>query len=128
MKKISIGTILVHSLGCGYDDFWQAVSITPKSVTVRRIESKHINRSVKYQTCDVVPIKDRFFPPEQVLKLKVIGRAKDGDFIYKEVDGNTITLKVVEDVNGTDGIRIGPSKRLNWWHVWGGMPRNQYSD
>lgn len=126
MKKIFVGTILVHSLGCGYNDFWQAVSITPKSVTVRRIESKSINRSVKYQTCDVVPIKDRFFPPEQVLKY--LRGYKAGNPKYKYVDGNRVTLKVVEDAKEPDGFRIGPSKRLNWWHIWEGDPKNQYCD
>ncbi len=119
MKAISVGTILVNTIACGYDDFWQVVSVTPKSVTARQLEYKCINQ--KNQTHDKIPIKNKFYPPQRSLAVKRGGK-------HKIVDGTTVTLRVVEDPNASDGLRIGPMKRLNWWRIWDGTPRNQYSD
>jgi len=97
---VNVGDILVHSIGFGCDSFFQVVKKTEKTVTVCGIETKSINHKVKHQTFDYVPVKDKF---------------------DKSCNAETFTLKLKD--NGD----IGPCKRLMWWRVWDGKPKNQWS-
>ena len=94
---LKTGDIIVESIGCGHDSFWQIVKVSPKSVVVRPIEYKVTKRQIKYQSMDIEPIKDAFEGEE------------------------TRRLMVTEDG------RIGPIERLHWWSVWKGESLNQYS-
>ena len=116
---IEIGTILEYSIGCGCDEFWQVISRTAKTVTVRKIKEKIVNRKVQYQTCDYLPLKDEFYPPD--MQPTYIGGYKDGESKFKDKDVNTIKLKLSDDG------RIGPQVRMMWWKVWNGKPQNQWS-
>ena len=115
MKK---GEILVHSIGCGCDSFWQVVEATGKFVVVKRLEEKIINRNVRCQTYDIVPIKNKFCPPK--MDSKYLGGYKAGNPKFKEVDKNTLKLKIADDGH------IGPIKRMIWWKKWSGKKQNQY--
>lgn len=99
---IPTGTILVHSIGCGCDQFWQVVKSTPKSVTVRNLESIVAKRNIKAQTCDYTAKKDHFDYPRAEKR-----------------------LGVKTDRRGEQ--QIGPVKRLMWWSVWDGKSRSQWS-
>ena len=123
--KIPKGTILVYSIGSGCDELWQVIDSTPKFVKARAIKEKIVNRSIKRQTFDILPIKDAFLPPE--MESKYIGGYKEGKPRFKEVDKNLILLKVVPDANRKSGLRIGPIKRLIWWTIWQNKALNQYS-
>ncbi len=124
--KIEVGTILVHSIGFGCDKFWQVISSTPKSIKARKLEHKVVNRNIKQQTCDYLPIPNKFEPPE--IADKYVKKLKNGKPGFKKVDQNTITLKVVQDEKDKNSIRIGPMKRLMWWNIWDGKQRNQWSN
>jgi hypothetical protein len=99
---VQVGTILNNSIGCGCNTFYQVVASSPKSVTVRRIESKAINVNVKAQTCDLVPVRDKF-----------------------SSDHRPMRLGVKLDRHGE--LQIGPIKRMIWWSRWDGKPCNQWS-
>lgn len=92
------GTILYYAIGCGCTQFWQVKKSTAKSVVVGMLNNKVVNRNLKYQTCDYLPVKDSF---EQDVPDKVLRVAPDG--------------------------RIGPLKRLLWWGIWDGKPSPQWS-
>jgi hypothetical protein len=124
MKQIPVGTIITFSCGGGHNDFWQVVKSTPKSVTVRKIEEKIVNRSIKHQTCDILPVKNKFLPPE--IEDKYVKGFKAGKSIFRKVDGNTKVLKVVEDIHFASGIRIGTLLRAQGWSVWNGKQKEQY--
>jgi len=123
--KIPKGTILVYSIGSGCNELWQVIDSTPKFVRARQIKYKIVNRSIKRQTFDKLPIKDAFLPPE--MDDKYLGGFKAGKPRFKKVDKNLILLKVVPDPYDKSGIKIGPSKRLMWWTIWQGNPLDQYS-
>lgn len=111
--------ILVHSIGCGCDEFWQVVKTTPKTVTARRIEYGIVKQSVKHQSMEIAPVKDKFVPPS--IEHKYIGGYRDGKSKFKKADGNTIKLRIAEDGH------IGPIVRMEWWRKWDGKSLNQYS-
>ena len=102
VKKPTLGTILVHSIGWGCDIFYQVVAVTPKSVMAKKLDPKVVNRNVQCQTCDYLPVKDRFEKNET-----------SQDHLVK--------LMVKEDG------QIGPIKRCDGWHIWNGKAQEQYS-
>lgn len=108
MKKnapeITVGTILKHSIGCGHDSFYQVIDRHNNTLRVQRLESKPINVNVRCQTCDYVPYKGKF----------CVGGQHD-----------LVTLRLKMDQRGQ--VQIGPIKRLNWWSVWDGEPKGQWS-
>ena len=97
--KIENGTIINHSIGCGCNEFFQVVKKTDKTITVKKIRTKIVNRNIKMQTFDYLPHKDNFVPDE---KPKVLRIHDDGS--------------------------IGPTKRMMWWGVWDGTPKKQWSN
>jgi hypothetical protein len=97
--NVKVGDILVHSIGFGHDTFYQIIKRTDKTVRVVKLKEKIVNRSIKFQTCDYLPIKDKFV---------------EGD------DNSFFTLKL------QDNGKIGPYKRLDGWWVWDGKKQNQY--
>jgi hypothetical protein len=99
--SFQVGTILNHSIGSGCNQFYQIVRYTAHTITARRIESKAVNVNVKRQTCDYVPVRDKF------------------------EDKKPITLRYKVDAGGQ--LQIGPIKRMIWWSVWDGKPKQQYS-
>jgi len=105
--NIKVGDILNNSIGCGCNVFWQVTHVTEKSVVVRRIKSKAVNVQPKHQTCDYVPCKNKWEEPNNPCD-KVVKRL---------------------GVKWTDWgeLRIGPAKRMIWWSVWDGKPKNQWS-
>lgn len=112
---VKIGTILVHSIGFGCDEFWQVVKATEKTITARKLNYKVVNRNIKCQSCDIVPVKNSFAPPNMRFRNS---KTKAG---FVKYDENIITLRVSQDG------KIGPSERLMWWNVWKGKKQNQYS-
>lgn len=116
---IEVGSILVHSIGCGCDEFYQVVKATEKTVTARRLEYRIVRGSVKNQCMDILPIKDKFLPPS--MSHKYIGGYKAGKSVFKEYDENIVKLRISDDG------RIGPVKRMIWWHVFDGKKKEQYS-
>lgn len=98
MKTINIGTILVHSIGCGCDSFFQVVNATPRTVVVRELQDAIVKRDIKYQTYDIRPIPNMFVTDSELIRLRI---APDG--------------------------RIGPRERMIWWSVYDGKAINQYS-
>jgi len=121
---IPISTIIVHSIGCGCDDFWQVIESSNKYVIARKIEDKAINVNVKRQTCDYVPVKDKFLPPK--IDSKYVGGYKEGKSRFKKIDIYLIKLKVVPDSSKKSGFRVGTTKRMIWWSIWQGKPLNQW--
>lgn len=101
-KKPTLGTILVHSIGWGHDRFYQVVSVTPKTVVARRLNPQVVNQSTEWQTCDYLPVKNRF---------------DDGEWTMEKI----VRLVVKEDG------QIGPIKRCDGWHIWNGKAQEQYS-
>lgn len=98
MNTIKVGTILVNSIGCGCDVFYEVVHATPKTVKVREIQYAMTKRNVKNQTCDIKPIPGAFLEGAKPFSLRI---AADG--------------------------RIGPQQRMIWWRVYDGKPLDQYS-
>ena len=113
------GEILVHSIGCGCDTFYQVVKATKKFVVAKKLEEKTVRHNVKLQQWDTVPIKDKFSKPN--MQHKYLGGYREGKERYKIVDKNTVKLKIADDGH------IGPLKRMIWWNVWDGKRLNQYS-
>lgn len=122
---IPIGTIIVHSIGCGCDEFWQVTQSSNKFIIARKIEDKIINRNIKRQTCDYIPVKNKFMPPK--IGHKYLGGYKEGKSRFKEIDENIVKLKVVPDPSRISKFRIGPTQRMIWWYIWQGKPLNQWS-
>lgn len=123
---IPIGTIIVHSIGCGCDEFWQVTQSSNKFIIARKIEDKIINRNIKRQTCDYIPVKNKFMPYTPTHKFTGKRDAK-GNGIYKIVDKNLIKLKLTPNAKEKCSLRIGPLKRLIGWNIWQGKPLNQWS-
>jgi hypothetical protein len=98
LPEIKNGTILVHSIGSGCDSFYQVVSRSDKRLRCREIQYRAINVRPKFQTCDIVPLKDEF-------------------------RGDKVTSLAISEQG-----RIGPIKRLMGWRVWDGKKLNQYSN
>lgn len=105
--KIQVGTILDHSIGCGCNEFWQVTQVAENSVVARRIESKAVNVQPRYQTCDYIPVPDKFVKP-----------AHDQDVVVK---------RLMVKFNKRGELQVGPIKRWIWWNVWNGKPKQQYS-
>jgi len=99
--EITVGSILVNSIGCGYDVYYQVVHRTPKRLKTIRLKEKTVNLSVKHQTCDILP--------------------KPGEFADEGSRDREVTLAVHDDG------RIGPRQRMEWWSVWEGKALNQWS-
>jgi hypothetical protein len=95
---IKVGTILVNSIGCGCDVFYEVIRSTPKTVKVREIHYVVVKCSRKNQTHDIKPIPGAF---------------REG--------GTPLSLRIAADG------RIGPQKRMIWWRVYDGKPLDQYS-
>jgi hypothetical protein len=100
---IKVGTILIHSIGFGCDSFYQVMKRSQSTVFVKKLDPMVIHRNVKQQTCDYWPIPNQFM-------------ADNGS------SGHNYTLRLK---NHGD---IGPCKRLMWWKVWDGQPKNQWSN
>jgi hypothetical protein len=77
------------------------ISKTGRTITVNQVEYKVTKRSIKYQTMEIAPQKNKF--------------VKNQDWVKSQLR-----------ISG-DG-KIGPSKRLQWWDVWDGKPCKEYSD
>lgn len=122
--RVPVGTILNYSIGCGCNQFFQVIEATPKSVKARSLNCRVINRSVKFQTCDYLPIRDSFEPPSMGWKYAGKKNAK-GEPICKQVDEKTVVLKVKDSAIEECGFQIGPVKRMMGWSVWDGKQREQ---
>ena len=109
----------MNSSGSGHDSFWQVVETTPKTVVARKLEYKVVSRNIKRQSLEIVPVKDKFLPPE--MEKKYIGGYMKGESKFRETDVNTVRLRIADDG------RIGPIMRLDWWSLWEGNKLNQYS-
>lgn len=120
--KVPVGTILMFSIGCGCDDFWQVVEATKSQVKARKLKTKAINVKIKWQTCDYVPQAGKFEPPEWHHKYD-----RYGNDLHKDFDINTVVLKITTDTNLREGFRIGPLKRMMGWSIWNGKPQEQWS-
>jgi hypothetical protein len=97
---VKVGDILVRSIGWGHDVFYQITKRTEKTVKVTRLDYKPVNRSIKFQTKSIVPIKNKF--------------VLDSQYSF-------FTLKLHD--NGD----IGPNKRMIGWGVWNGKKIDQWS-
>lgn len=99
---IPVGTILDHSIGCGCNNFYQVIKSSAKSVTVRKLQEKVLNRDIKRQTFDAAPKPGCFEPDEKPFRLGV-------------------------KLDRFGELQIGPIKRMMWWSIYSGKPRAQYS-
>lgn len=99
---IPVGTILNHSIGGGCNSFYQVVKSSAKSVTVRQLQYKVLNRRIKWQTFDKAPKPNCFEPNESPFRLGV-------------------------KLDQFGELQIGPIKRVMGWSIYDGEPRTQYS-
>jgi hypothetical protein len=65
-----VGDIMVYSWG--YDqtniDFYQVISVTPKTVKVQKIYGQAVDGSEGFMCCNVVPVKSKFISKEVLTK------------------------------------------------------------
>ena len=97
--RVKVGAILVHSIGCGCDSYYQITQRTPQSVKAVKLEEKYISQSKESQSGETVPIPNKI----------------------NTTNPETVTLRLHPDG------QIGPSKRMIWWSLWDGKPKDQFS-